>query len=69
MEPGDKLLYQGELYKVMYIYKTGYCELKKEGGSLQFDLIRKDKLNEVRKPLYGYPFVNFFRERSGQDGN
>ncbi|MBZ5753779.1 MULTISPECIES: hypothetical protein [Metabacillus] len=34
LEYGSVVLYEGKPYKIMYIYSSGYCEIKKEGVSL-----------------------------------
>ncbi|MBU8906426.1 hypothetical protein [Desertibacillus haloalkaliphilus] len=42
MNVGDKALYKGEECKILYIYSSGYCEIRID--RLRVELVRKDEL-------------------------
>lgn len=52
LENGSVVLYEGELYKIMYIYSSGYCEIVNQ-DSKKVELVKSKELQTFNqtKPL------------------
>lgn len=37
MKAGDKVIFEGAIYKILYVYPTGYCEIRKEDERFIFN--------------------------------
>lgn len=48
MKIGQKVMYKGKIYNIIYIYEKGVCKLKKERDQLEVTIARIDELEPVR---------------------
>ncbi|MDQ0247738.1 hypothetical protein J2S09_005391 [Bacillus fengqiuensis] len=48
MKIGQKVMYQGKSYKIIYIYEKGVCKLKKERDQLEIVMAHIDELEPIR---------------------
>lgn len=48
MRIGARVLFNNTIYKILYIYPTGYCELKKEDDPFKFELIHIKDLEKIK---------------------
>ncbi len=44
MKVGDVVIYESKRYKIVHIYKSGYCEIKKEDSSYEVLLVKLSEL-------------------------
>ena len=49
MKVGDKVIFEGGIYKILYIYPNGYCELRKEYERFSFQLVSIKELQPIKK--------------------
>jgi hypothetical protein len=47
MTPGIEVLYKNAIYKILFVYESGFCEIEKVGEALKIELVDTDEL----KPL------------------
>jgi hypothetical protein len=54
MKIGDKVIYNRDLYQILYIYTTGYCEIRKEKANYTFELVHMKDLERTQDTFYFY---------------
>lgn len=45
MKVGDVVFYESKLYRIVYIYDSGYCEIKKEDSIYEVKLVKMSELS------------------------
>jgi len=45
MKIGDVVYYESKLYRIVHIYDSGYCEIKKEDSIYEVMLVKISELN------------------------
>lgn len=43
---GDKVLYKDKIYNVIYIYNSGYIEIKEKGNMFKVELVHYSEINK-----------------------
>ncbi len=44
MKVGDVVFYESKLYRIVHIYDSGYCEIKKEDSIYEVMLVKMSEL-------------------------
>ncbi|WP_197089624.1 hypothetical protein [Bacillus sp. SA1-12] len=44
MKVGDEVFYESKLYKIIHIYESGYCEIKKMDSLYEILLVKLSEL-------------------------
>lgn len=50
LEKGSVVLYEGKLYKIMYIYSSGYCEIVNQ-DSKKVELVKLKELQSFNQTI------------------
>ncbi|MDQ0231710.1 hypothetical protein J2S19_002994 [Metabacillus malikii] len=43
---GSKVYYRNEIYRIIYIYNTGMCEIQKEDATYKVELVQITEVSE-----------------------
>ncbi|WP_408010044.1 hypothetical protein ACJROX_07080 [Pseudalkalibacillus sp. A8] len=47
MKKGTKVLYESEIYMILWIYDDGWCEISKDSDPFKVDLVKIEELTPL----------------------